>query len=208
MIDTFNYKHYHPVVIRENERTKKKWDLEESKGFINGISPYGSIYKIRNIHNNNNETLVYLGLIHKYIYELKNILSKNNSSEARVFVKTPHTIQEIPYNGVYEGINKPKCIVSCSNDGLQFRKDNNYRAGVRHIMLSLRTKTGKLRKWEIVKKLLLHELAHTMCNHITYREEGNHEDDFYNSENLLKSVGSHKLNDIEKEIMKELFFVY
>lgn len=213
MIDQFNFRHYPIATISINERTRKKWDIEENRGFVKGFIN-GKIYKTLK-HHNNQKVLQYLNFLDQYLYTLKEEMiqrkyscyENNCQNESLLFIKTPCTLQEIPNNTVFEGINKPKNIVIFSGDGLQFEKDNGYRAGNRHIMLSLRTKTGRLRTWSKVKKLFLHELAHTMCNHVTYREAGNHEGDFVKAEQFLNFLvqTSPRLIRIEENIENELF---
>lgn len=123
-----------------------------------------------------------------------------------VFVTTPHVIQEITPNTQFEGINKPKDVVHVKN--MQgFKRDNTLRAGSRHIMLTISTEKGNPRSWNFVKKLLLHELAHTMCNHITYRTDENHEDDFYWCEDFITQLGNKTKEciEIENEIKTRIF---
>lgn len=215
MIDHFDHRHHRKISIPINERTRKKWDIEENHGFVQGLMN-GRIYKIRKTHNGNDEkVLKYLNLLELYLYTLKNVMLRNKhlcydkscENEAALFIRTPCTLQEIPPGTNFEGINKPKNIVSFRGDGLHFAKDNEYRAGNRHIMLSLRTKSGALRAWSKVKRLFLHEMAHTLCNHITYREAGNHQSDFTKSENFLKFMSGYspELKEIEWQIQNELF---
>lgn len=199
------------VTIPQNERTRDKWDLEENLGFVS-FYHNGKIYKVRNTGNDVDNTIMhYLGFIDQYYQKIKEEIYKcrtlgNCRNEAILFVKTPTDFQEIPVNNIFEGVNKPKFIIRCDNDGLYFAKDNDYRATRRHIMLSLRTKQGKPRSWSSVKKLLLHELAHTMCNHCTYREEGNHQEDFNKSENFLKELVSSSVPLREME-QKGIYFL-
>ena len=66
-MNSFDYRKYRKVIIPINERTKKKWDIEESKGFVNGLM-FGQIYKIKNLNNGNEKALKYLHHINEYIY--------------------------------------------------------------------------------------------------------------------------------------------
>lgn len=188
------------VIIPENERTKSKWDIEENKGFQWKIVNHDRKYKVFVNHRskkNIEKVALLLNYIEQYVEYLKYYLSYNTSPKSNqyiahqnVFIDTPHIFQEIGSGTLYEGINKPKNIIHIQHPPKLFSKDNQYRAEYRLIMLSLRTKTGNLRTWNKIKRLLLHELAHTMCNHITYREEGNHEKDFDDCESILHNVAS------------------
>lgn len=111
----------------------------------------------------------------------------------------------------FNGLNKPKRIVYVDPyngewKGCTYDKDNNLRASSRHILLKI-TKKGKLTSYKEYINLLVHELAHTMCNHVIYREEGNHLNDFKMYENLLKGVinnpkGNNNLVEIKKILDK------
>lgn len=196
------------VTIPENEKTRHKWDLEENRGFVSFYNN-GKIYKVRQTGKKiDNDIMEYLSFIDQYYQKIKeeiyNCRSLGNCrNEAILFLKTPTDFQEIPENNIFEGVNKPKFIILSDNDGLYFEKDNDYRATRRHIMLSLRTKQQKPRSWKNVKKLLLHELAHTMCNHCTYREQGNHQGDFNKSEKFLNQIvdNSIQLREMDKSII-------
>ena len=130
--------------------------------------------------------------------------SKDCFSESAVFVITPHTIQEIPEGTVFEGINKPKFIVESPSDNLMFKKDNEYRSGNRHIMLSIRTKKWKIKIVESCLKDYYYMNLLILCVitlHI--EEEGNHQEDFHKSEAFLKEISkSEPCSQIELEILK------
>lgn len=214
MIDSFNPNKYIEATIEINEETRHIWDIgkraKDKKNFTRGFMN-GKVFIVRK--NNPDRFIKILSLIDTYISYLKKLLSENMSNfihhpcynEIVNFVKTKHTVQEISEQDTFEGINKPEDIVYCStrNDGLIFQKDNKYRAGRRLIMLRIRNKDNSKRSWVNLKKLLLHELAHTMCNHITYREEGNHEEDFYRAEEFLTKISEHPfIQQLEEEYRK------
>lgn len=187
------------VIIPENERTKSKWDIEENRGFQWKVLNNNRKYKVFVNHRSNKNVEKVASLLYRieqYVdhlkYYLKQYLNYNNQyiAHQNVFIDTPHIFQEIGSGTLYEGINKPKNIIQLQQFPKLFSKDNQYRAGYRLVMLSLRTKSGNLRTWNKIKRLLLHELAHTMCNHITYREEGNHEKDFDDCESILHNIAS------------------
>lgn len=209
MIDCFNYKQFPPIVIPENEKTRKKWDLEENRHFVSG-NVNDRVYKaLRKNKPTDQKIFDYLYCLHQYIYLLKRLMLENPQvcqecrCETTVFIITPHEVQEICQNTTYEGINKPKFLVQSPEDGLLFKRDNHVRAGLRLVMLSLRTPSGNFRSWSKVKKLLLHELAHTMCNHCTYREDENHEEDFDKCEAFLKKLSNYqKCKEYENGLKK------
>ena len=172
------------VLIPENERTKHIWDLDENHNFIKINN-----YKVVNRKGYKDASNM-LRRIDNYIVTLKKMASNRNSNcYINNFISVPYIVQEIPENDVFEGINKPKHI-QYTKYSRGFPRDDEYITGYRLIMLKIRRKNGKLRAWNSIKKLLLHELAHTMCNHCTYREEGNHQDDFKKSEEFLTTLAN------------------
>ena len=225
--------------MKTNESTKKKWDLEEKMGFsfykLINSDIQTKIYGIRNDLKNNLHALDYLYFIDIYIQELIKCIKNNKklvkerscSNECIIFANTPYKLQEIPKGTLYNGINKPKDIHWKTKDcNIQTLLDNGLLAGSRHIMLEIRHSSGMLKQWsgiDGVKNLLLHELSHTMCNHVTYRENGqykrvkvngifvsvyergNHEKhDFGKSEHFLKEISKKckSGNLIEKNIIQ------
>ena len=199
-----------PSDIPKNESTKKLWDLNENKNFV-----LYKGYKIRDDIPNNQAASYYLYIIDMYIKELgEYILSNIESTKKRgcfnemiIFLYTPYMLQELSKNSYYNGLNKPK-NVQWKKENCPYNTilDNNFLASYRLIMLKIRENDGKLTKWkggEGVKHLILHELAHTCCNHITYREEGNHrKDDFEKCNKFLIFMAnkSENCNKIEKKI--------
>lgn len=190
--NSFNSKRFRSHTIKINVDKRKQWDIPEYNGSMTEIDGYvvcktNSHYTyplIRKIHT-------YIELIKKRMAE---ILSENPPRDqyycyAMILAITPCSVQEITPNNKFNGLNKPYDIVKLDvPDGLKFKQDTSLRAGRRHIMLELVHKNGKRKKWGSVKKLLLHEMAHTMCNHVTYREEGNHMDDFDDAEKFLTFI--------------------
>lgn len=214
LIDSFYYEHHPKHIIQINERMKHKWDINE------GV-PKMIKYNLFFVRNCKLKDRVYsiLALIQEYIYILKEeLINSINSGQINnwdpkyngiiLFIITPCTIQEIPPNRTFNGLNKPKYIVKLVEpDGLEFRdkEDINIRAGLRHILLTIQDK-GNLDSWKNIKSLLLHELAHTMCNHVTYREEGNHMSDFKMYEGFLKKYVNNngRLKTFEDEIKQSI----
>jgi len=214
-IDSFDSSEYESTIVDKNEKLKHFWDLEENEGFITLFN-----FKVINTINifMNIRTSFYLSYIYDYIQTLKEILleflyfdfqheTRNKlSHNIYLFIVTPCKIQELPENDGFDGMNKPRDIVIYPSRNKLFR-DNNLRAGYRMIMLKLReftkftshfvpwvaTKTKKLSKdtKHSVKYLLLHELAHTMCNHVVYYDKENHLEDFKACESLLKDISNY-----------------
>lgn len=198
-------------VDRHNAKYRKEWDIPE-RG-IRLSSSFGS----------DTETVRYLKYVQLYIsYLCRNLISLVESGNPTIdpalypgvglLCNTPIDLMEIGSDArsrVFEGINKPKDIVKVMvhnttgtylSDFDPERLDKGYRARYRLILLKL--KDGrKLRSWDKVKRLLLHELSHTMCNHLMYYNERNHLHDFDCYEGILKMVAGK--NTIENQIKRD-----
>jgi hypothetical protein len=86
-------------------------------------------------------------------------------------------LSQIPPNKGFDGMNKPKERY-ISNEPY-IGPDQNLRANYRDIFLNLNNVN--------IKKLLIHELAHTFCNHVQWRPD-DHGQDFITAENILKDM--------------------
>lgn len=198
LIDQFNHNFHELHTIPINEKKREVWDIDETNGMKKLAGKSGNVYLIRETKNKY-KVLEIIDKIYYYIKILKQELAKSWDNQTLDFscqpgtillIITPCTIQEMTRNYKFDGLNKPKNIVKLKQfDGLNFKEDSELRAGIRHIMLTICEK-GKIRPWEKIKKLLLHELAHTMCNHVTYREKDNHLEDFHMYEDFLKKFTS------------------
>lgn len=91
-------------------------------------------------------------------------------------VTSRYLISEIPKNLIFDGLNKPKLRYK-EIGAPKIGKDGSSRALYRHIFLDLNKKE--------LDNLIIHELSHTMANHIMFREDDHH-DDFKISEKFIK----------------------
>lgn len=199
-------------VDTHNAKYLKEWDIPET-----GIRLSNSF------ENSSSDTVRYLKYVQLYIsYLCRNLINlvetRNRIIEPSLYpgvgllCNTPFELMEIgndTRSKVFEGINKPKDIVKVMvsnitgtylSDFDSSRLDKGYRAKYRLIILKLR-EGRKWRKWNDVKRLLLHELSHTMCNHLMYYTDRNHLKDFDCYENVLKEVA--KGDAIESQIKQE-----
>ena len=92
-------------------------------------------------------------------------------------------LSEMQLNTDFDGLNKPRNIHLTSKQVVG--KDGKLRAKYRHIFIILRNNTGKFNNFNDTLHLLIHELAHTMCNHVKWRDD-DHGADFKNAEKLIK----------------------
>lgn len=80
-----------------------------------------------------------------------------------------YLLSEMPSDTDWRGLSKPK-MRYIDRHGPSVGKDKNGRALYRDIFLKLDTNSKTL------EKLVVHELAHTMANHITFRPDDHHSD--------------------------------
>ncbi len=90
-----------------------------------------------------------------------------------------YLLSEMPKGTIYDGLSKPKMRYNDPNEP-SVGKDGSSRALYRDIFLNLNLNDKAL------KKLIIHELAHTAANHVYYRPDDHHAD-FKWAENLIKN---------------------
>jgi len=90
-------------------------------------------------------------------------------------------LSQIPSSTGFMGLNKPKnrYLTDQPNVG----PDKNIRAEYRDIFLNINKDT----KYDYIISLLIHELSHTMANHVRWRPD-DHGKDFTSCEKLLKKM--------------------
>jgi hypothetical protein len=78
-----------------------------------------------------------------------------------------YLLSEMPHNTNFNGLNKPK-MRYLDNDSPPIGKDKQLRALYRDIFIDLDSRK--------LKELIIHELAHSMCNHVNWRPDDHGED--------------------------------
>jgi hypothetical protein len=143
---------------------KEFWDIEENEGYIS------TPYKIRK----HSKYCPYERTMLLYAFDTMTKLLQHGLQHLRkypnidIFCTTPHYFTEI-HGSAFLGLNKPK-EVSFVKHAVPVGDDGKLRATYRYVMLKLSGDANTL------YKLYVHELAHTLCNHVTYRN-----DDHYTS---------------------------
>ena len=108
----------------------------------------------------------------------------------KILINTPFKLQEMQVDTKkfpvkWEGLNKPKNIQYYPT--LQpVGEDGKLRAQYRVIFLSLRYNNGKLKSFDELIPLIIHEIAHTAANHVRFRPD-DHGADFKMYENIIKT---------------------
>lgn len=91
--------------------------------------------------------------------------------------KPSYTLNEMPSGVNFVGLNKPVGVVH-THGAPPIGPDGRLRACARDIFLDLSV--------DDIEDLVIHELAHTMANHVTFRED-DHADDFTRCEDIIKA---------------------
>ena len=151
---------------------KEFWDFNENVNFsmVRG-------YKVLNIYTNLADAAKLLNLleftIHKSLMNIRR--TEKITPEINLLLTTPFKLQEMQLEElqgsvIFEGLNKPKEIYT-DKGSRSIGKDGNLRATYRDIFLTIRNKSGKIRKIKNILPLLSHELAHTALNHVRWRDD-------------------------------------
>ena len=180
--------------------TKEFWDFDENINFT-VININNNSYKVINKWKNYNEAGIILDKIHQIIYEMCLYLNLNYyrySNKDKIAIKcfcdihpNNYKLSEMQLNTDFNGINKPRELYLSSDAPLG--SDKKHRAKWRHVFLTLRKRNGEFKSFNTIMRLVIHEIAHTMCNHIRWRDD-DHNEDFEYYEKLLESVYKKVIN--------------
>ena len=112
---------------------------------------------------------VFLGLHQPVMYNPREISSPFSELAANGQKTSRYLLGEIPKGTDFEGINKPRMRFD-DLSAVPVGKDGTGRALYRHIFLNLDNSPKEL------EELVIHELAHSVANHIFYRPSDHHND--------------------------------
>lgn len=197
------------MYVDEGDKNDKiKWDItEDSKykkyhnGYIYKYYNNNSLNKLIYIRNEINRLTMYIYKMNNYeLYEyyMNNVckykyLSYNDFiNQIKLFLyihleydrnnvkKSLYLLSEMPPNSNYfSGLNKPKDRYL--SDKIDIGTDKKIRATYRDIFLDLKVHN--------LKSLVIHELSHTMANHVLFRVD-DHNVDFKICEDFLEYVAN------------------
>jgi hypothetical protein len=191
---------------------KAFWDLEEEKGFDKIKASDGITYNVwdsgtleeklevaetlAHVRKDINKILLYIynnpqkwqdhpiawGIYHTFDIHLpgwenrNNFISKENLFEYQEMTPNEHGII---------GLNKPKHIISIPVI-LDGKKINYELTDKRKILLTIRNqRTGKLNGYPTILDLAIHELTHTTCNDVRWKED-NHRPPYQSYHTLMR----------------------
>jgi hypothetical protein len=161
------------------KKNSHEWDFPEKTGM--------RLYKGAHVHripdSSAREAYTRLQVLIKYTHNIIAKLENNHPRDPGVeLLKRYHKgsmcdIREMPPVAQlhFKGINKPKGVHVTNEHPVG--KDNNLRAKKRVIFVELRNiNTGNWIPMDKVVDTLVHELAHTYCNHVVWREDDHGKD--------------------------------
>jgi hypothetical protein len=175
---------------------KEFWDFNEDKNFTT-VNIHGRNYKVLNIYHDYYTAALVLDYIHNVIvmicYYLEvNKYSKKYTDYDRKLIDCfcdihPNKclLSEMQIGTDFYGLNKPKKLYISNLEPVG--KDGKVRASYRHIFLTLRNNRGQFNDINVIMKLVIHEIAHTMCNHVTWRDD-DHGKDFKHAEKMIMNA--------------------
>lgn len=169
----------------DKERKKKAKQLYDARQSVNKMARFLQNHTSWKYDNSLRDGID----IFLHIHDPDNYRSRSNPNGTWRLSEIPTREYQLkhqvkPYITFY-GLNKPKNVrLSTSSDTPSVGPDKKKRATWRSIFLTLSDDDTE----DDFIELLTHELAHTACNHVTYRDKGNHGADFKKYHAFLKEI--------------------
>ena len=173
---------------------KEFWDFDETKNY-GIVNIQGNNYKVIKNFPDYYTAGYILNEIHMIIIKICNYLSlnyyrytKNDQKIIDCFLQihpNNYLLSEMQLNTQFYGLNKPRDLYYSNLPSIG--SDGKLRANFRHVFITLRDSKGDFNKFNKIMELVLHEISHTMCNHVTWRND-DHREDFKHAEKLLTKV--------------------
>ena len=173
---------------------KEFWDFDENKNYTI-VNINGKKFKVLNVYNNYNQAAEILNYIYMIIYNICQYLqininrySKSDQKYINCFCEIHpfnYLLSEMQLNTSFNGLNKPKNVKVYSNE--KIGKDGNLRAQYRDVFLTLRDSNGNFNDFNTIMELVIHEISHSMCNHVKWRDD-DHGKDFQNAEKIITNA--------------------
>ena len=173
---------------------KEFWDFDENTNYTT-VNIQGKNYKVINKFPDYYSAALILNNIHNIIIQICIYFkinyykySKNDQIIIDCFNDihpNNYLLSEMQLDTNFYGLNKPKNLYNSNKPPIG--KDKKLRAGYRHVFITLRNAHGKFNDKEKIMKLVIHEISHTMCNHVTWRDD-DHGKDFKHAEKLIMNA--------------------
>ena len=170
---------------------KPFWDLDENgkrvrKGGYTFVVNRDIPNEKKTVDRLHDAKKVELSLKNTMREELKKSRGGKFKKHMKHFIETQHRFFEMPLkNAGFYGLNKPKNVHKTNKPPIG--KDKNLRPSYRVVMLTIRNSNGTVESCTKFLKLLIHELSHTLANHVTWRED-DHGKDFKDCESFMWKI--------------------
>ena len=167
------------------------WDFDEKKNYTTVVHK-GIPFKVLNFPN---KSIVARRLyqtktfIHNLCIKVYNNIDKVKSPlrEMSIVFLSIHPeyyyLQEMQLGTDFDGMNKPK-NVSKNKYLPSLGRDKTLKAEYRIVFLNVVKQNGQVKSFKELVPLIIHEIAHTGCNHVTWKDD-NHFEDFQLFESYL-----------------------
>ena len=143
-------------------------------------------YLVQDNNNKENTSRILSRIDNKFERMINNIdpgkFTGKEKKMIQILKHTPHIFLEISPNTGFLGVNYPLGVRE--TDSIHFGTDGNERAMGRAVFLTV---SPEHILNEDLNKLVIHELSHTLANHVKYRPN-DHGEDFINAEKLFKRI--------------------
>lgn len=173
---------------------KEFWDFDENLNYAI-VNIQGKNYKVINKFPDYKSAAIILYKIHSIIIDICMYLKINYykySKSDQILIDcfcdihpNNYLLSEMQLGTNFYGLNKPRNVYNSNKPPIG--NDHTLRASYRHVFITLRDKKYKFNEKNKIMKLVIHEIAHTMCNHVTWRDD-DHAKDFKHAEKLLTDV--------------------
>ena len=173
---------------------KEFWDFNENINYTT-VNIQGRNYKVINKFPDYYSAALILNYIHNIIIQICIYLKINYykySKSDQIIIDcfcdihpNNYLLSEMQLGTNFYGLNKPKNLYNSNKPSIG--KDKKLRASYRHVFLTLRDSNGNFNDKEKIMKLVIHEIAHSMCNHVTWRDD-DHGKDFKHAEKLIMNA--------------------
>ena len=143
-------------------------------------------YLVQDNNNKKNISRILSKIDNKFERMINNIDPEKFTGKEKKMIQilkhTPHIFLEISPNTGFLGVNYPLGVRKTNS--IKFGTDGNERAMGRAVFLTVSPEHISNKRLE---DLVIHELSHTLANHVKYRPN-DHGEDFVNAENLFKKI--------------------
>lgn len=171
-----------PGEVRKVINAHHEWDFNEYDGYVSYARMYNRRERIVSVRNADRSVMdrkanLLFFLDQMTLLAQKHLLPKaTHDRNVDVFLKINHSFYELPYNLrlKFRGVNKPKNVHECHlANGVAVGTDGTLRSHERYVFLILPDNNDDFTD---LTNDYVHEIAHSLANHVLFRTDDHHED--------------------------------